>query len=277
MQRGDAAGRGVPAEQVRDALAHLYDPGHLQTHPLAALVGGSDRVGRGGALRQALLDAVDALKPPRESAPGSKAVRRYQLLKRRYVDGLAPETVQGELLVGRSEYYREHQQAVEAVASLLAERLGAPRPEAPAASAPPPPAAEPPGRLPVYLTSFVGRRAEVAEVDGLLAGGRLVTLTGAGGCGKTRLAAHVAAGLAGAYPDGVWFVDLAPLADPEVVPRAVLAALGVPADASRPPLEQAAAAQLRSRLLGQRVGSFLARVSAEDLAFRAALSEAESV
>src|SRR5262249_36040715 len=61
---------------------------------------------------------------------------------------------------------------------------------------------------------------------------------------------------------------------PEVVPRAVLAALGVPADASRPPLEQAAAAQLRSRLLGQRVGSFLARVSAEDLAVLAALVEA---
>src|SRR5262245_25027170 len=174
----------VPAVQVRDALAHLYAPGHLQTHPLAALVGGSDRAGRGRALRRALLDAVDALKPPREGAPGSPAARRYQLLTRRYLDGLSPEAGQRELLIGRSADYREHQRAVEAVASLVRDRLGAARVDggggpAATATAPPAPAAAS-GALPLYLTSFVGREAEAAEVAGLLARTRLLTLTGAG-------------------------------------------------------------------------------------------------
>jgi class 3 adenylate cyclase len=66
----------------------------------------------------------------------------------------------------------------------------------------------PPHNLPVAATSFVGRRAEQAGLAELLARHRLVTLTGPGGVGKTRLAVQVAAGLAGGYRDGVWFVDL---------------------------------------------------------------------
>lgn len=65
-----------------------------------------------------------------------------------------------------------------------------------------------PNNLPVQLTSFVGRESESAEVDGLLDQHRLVTLTGAGGCGKTRLAAHVAADAALEHPDGAWWVEL---------------------------------------------------------------------
>ena len=64
------------------------------------------------------------------------------------------------------------------------------------------------GNLPAELTSFVGRRDEVAEVKRLLTEGRLVTLTGVGGVGKTRLALRAAAGLARAFPDGVWLVRL---------------------------------------------------------------------
>jgi predicted ATPase/DNA-binding NarL/FixJ family response regulator len=72
------------------------------------------------------------------------------------------------------------------------------------------------GRLPVELTSFVGRRQDLAEVKRLLGQARLVTLTGVGGTGKTRLAARVAAELRRAFPDGVGFVDLTALRVPEV-------------------------------------------------------------
>src|SRR5271166_969300 len=65
-------------------------------------------------------------------------------------------------------------------------------------------------RLPVQLTSFVGRDTELAQVRELLASNRLVTLTGAGGAGKTRLAIQLAAQLTGEFSDGVWYVDLAP-------------------------------------------------------------------
>ncbi len=67
--------------------------------------------------------------------------------------------------------------------------------------------------LPLALTSFIGRTREIGEVIWLLATTRLLTLTGAGGCGKTRLALAVAAELVATYPDGVWLIELAPLAD----------------------------------------------------------------
>src|SRR5438105_3778994 len=88
--------------------------------------------------------------------------------------------------------------------------------------------------LPLQLTSFVGREREVAEVKRLLGTTRLLTLTGAGGCGKTRLALEAAARVRGDYPDGVWLVELAPLADPALVPGAVAAALGLQEEPRRP-------------------------------------------
>lgn len=81
--------------------------------------------------------------------------------------------------------------------------------------------------LPVQLTSFVGREAEIDAIGGLLSDRRLVTLIGAGGSGKTRLALQIAAGRVDDYPDGVWWVDLAPLADPSLVPAALAGVLGV--------------------------------------------------
>ncbi|MCW2663865.1 MAG: putative ATPase [Mycobacterium sp.] len=82
--------------------------------------------------------------------------------------------------------------------------------------------------LPSQLTSFIGRCLQLAEVRKLLAQDRLVTLTGAGGVGKTRLAVQVASQLAGEYADGVWYVDLAPITDPDLVPVVVARALGLP-------------------------------------------------
>jgi DNA-binding CsgD family transcriptional regulator len=81
--------------------------------------------------------------------------------------------------------------------------------------------------LPVQNTSFIGRSREVAEVKRLLRGARLLTLTGVGGTGKTRLALRVASEALNDFADGVCFVDLAPVGDPELVVKAIAASLGV--------------------------------------------------
>jgi class 3 adenylate cyclase len=82
--------------------------------------------------------------------------------------------------------------------------------------------------LPVQLTSFIGRVAQITEIRKLLTDNRLVTLTGAGGAGKTRLAIQIAAGIAAEFRDGVSYVDLAPITHAVVVPVAVARALGLP-------------------------------------------------
>jgi len=99
-----------------------------------------------------------------------------------------------------------------------------------ALSAPPAPAGAPP---PAQLTSFIGRERETAAVQALLQDTRLLTLTGAGGSGKTRLALAVAGRLGAQYPDGVAWVELAALANPELVPHHVADALGVRRDGIR--------------------------------------------
>jgi hypothetical protein len=91
-----------------------------------------------------------------------------------------------------------------------------------------------PGNLPQELSSFVGREHEISEVEKLLAEGRLLTLTGSGGCGKTRLALKVADDLASRFEDGVWLVELASLTDPALVPQTVAFALGVREQPGRP-------------------------------------------
>ena len=91
--------------------------------------------------------------------------------------------------------------------------------------------------LPGQVSSFIGREGELAEVRALVGGSRLVTLTGAGGAGKTRLGLQVAAGLLEDAGDGVWFADLAPLGDPELVAVTVADVLGVRQEPGRPVLE----------------------------------------
>jgi predicted ATPase len=91
--------------------------------------------------------------------------------------------------------------------------------------------------LPVQLTSFIGRERELAEVQRLMSTSRLITLTGAGGCGKTRLALRLAANLLDRFEDGVWWVELADLNDPTLLPQAVLQTLRLPESPSRTPLD----------------------------------------
>jgi len=86
-----------------------------------------------------------------------------------------------------------------------------------------------PRHLPVPLSPLIGRESERAEVVGLLASARLVTLTGVGGIGKTRLALAIAEQIADTFPDGVWFVDLAPISPPHTLWEAVAKALKIPA------------------------------------------------
>jgi predicted ATPase/class 3 adenylate cyclase len=98
-----------------------------------------------------------------------------------------------------------------------------------------------PNNLPRPSTSFVGREAERVEVRGLLAQHRLVTLAGPGGVGKTRISLEVAQELLPAFPDGIWFVDLAPLSEVQLVAEAVAGILGLPQGAAGSPLPNLAA------------------------------------
>ncbi|WP_282205192.1 ATP-binding protein [Kitasatospora fiedleri] len=153
------------------------------------------------------------------------------------------------------------QLGVDPSAELAALHLALLRGEPAAVPVPVPAPAAGPGprrsNLPLALTSFVGREQERAAVRELLGKARLVTLTGPGGAGKTRLAVEVAAELADRYPDGVWLVPLAPVGSSAEVAQAALLAVGVP-DVLRvgeplgvlpPPVERLAEALEHRRLL----------------------------
>ncbi|HEX4832089.1 MAG TPA: LuxR C-terminal-related transcriptional regulator [Trebonia sp.] len=105
-----------------------------------------------------------------------------------------------------------------------------------------------PGAPPAEVTGFVGRQRELATVAGLLRSARLVTVTGPAGVGKTRLALRAAAAQAGRFPQGACFVDLAGLADPDLVPHTVAASLGLAQHDDRPGA-QAVAGYLGGRRL----------------------------
>jgi predicted ATPase/DNA-binding CsgD family transcriptional regulator len=104
------------------------------------------------------------------------------------------------------------------------------------------------GGLPRPLTSFIGRERELAEAKRLLQGSYLVTLTGPGGSGKTRLCIALAAQVAAEYPDGVYFVPLAPVRDPGLVPSTIAQSIGLQ-DARGRPLMEHLVSQLRERQL----------------------------
>jgi predicted ATPase/DNA-binding SARP family transcriptional activator/Tfp pilus assembly protein PilF len=134
--------------------------------------------------------------------------------------------------------------AYERCRRVLAEELGvSPSPSTEAAyvallgpePAPAPATAPAPGNLPLDLTRLVGRDEELAAIEKALAGTRLLTLTGTGGVGKTRLALAAAAGVADRHAEGAYLVELAPLADPDLLAQHVLAALGLREEAGQTP------------------------------------------
>ena len=100
-------------------------------------------------------------------------------------------------------------------------------PSAPISSAPSLESSSTPNNLPSQMTSFVGREHQIAEIKELLAETRLLTLTGSGGCGKTRLVLRAAEEMLQEYPDGIWLAELAPLSDPDLVASVVARAVGV--------------------------------------------------
>ena len=95
-----------------------------------------------------------------------------------------------------------------------------------------------PNNLPTRMTTFLGRDEEIEAIGALLAESRLLTLTGPGGTGKTRLSLEVAGRALRHYPDGVWFVELAPISDPDLVATTVAQALKLSERAGRTPLER---------------------------------------
>ncbi len=242
--RSDRVGDAL-VRQVRDALTHLDDTAHLQTHPLAIwlpAMPGKQPAGAGRALRQQLLQGIEALRPSADTAPASHAWRGYQVLRLRYVDGLPLAALYDKLGISQSEYYRDHRRALASLSALLAEQRARPGEE----GAPPslrvvprdtvqandslvhPPRARP-STLPLPVTSFVGRVREVAAVELLLQQARLVTLAGPPGAGKTRLAVQVARAAAGRFSAGVCFVALAEIGAASDVPAAIGRALGLEA------------------------------------------------
>ncbi|MBE1538002.1 BTAD domain-containing putative transcriptional regulator [Actinomadura algeriensis] len=243
FERAVAAARrtGDPARRSDD-LRRALD---LWRGPALADVAGDDfarpAIARLDELRLAAVeDRLDAdraaarpVPPPAELAAAAANPLRERL-RAHYVRSLHAAGRRAEAL----EAYEETRRA-------LADRLGAdPSPELAAAhlailrdettepaepAEPGGPAAPPPRRtnLPAQLTTFVGREDESRRVGELLREHRLVTLTGPGGAGKTRLAGEIAAGHVADTPDGVWFVPLAPVSDPGDLLPAVLTGLGV--------------------------------------------------
>ena len=149
---------------------------------------------------------------------------------------------------GRAGNRGEALRAYERCRRVLAEELGvSPSPatdaayvallgEEPAIAHPPAADLPPPSsNLPFQLTRLVGRDDELAAIEKALVGVRLLTLTGTGGVGKTRLALAAAADVAGDFSDGAFLVELAPLADPDLLPQQVLTALGLREEAGQSP------------------------------------------
>ena len=112
-------------EQITDAYEHLYDIVHLRTHPLTGLLvpdPALSRKERAWRLHHLLIDIIEELDPGPQAPVFSREWRRHRLIVLRYTDGLDPQSVADELAISRRHYYREHETALEAIASILWDR-----------------------------------------------------------------------------------------------------------------------------------------------------------
>jgi predicted ATPase len=221
---------------VRGALNRLHDPVYLNRHPLARLVSAGDarmESGSKSGLREQLLHAIELLKPGPQVDRGSNPWRHYRLLVLRYAEALAAVDVQHQLAMSKSQYYREHERAVQQLTELVWQQASKSAVGSPVIAAPDG-AVGARHNLPHSITSFIGREVELAQVGQLLGKTRLLTLTGAGGSGKTRLALESAATLVDSFEQGVWQVDLASLGEAGLVPQAVAHALGIHEEGGQP-------------------------------------------
>jgi CheY-like chemotaxis protein len=109
------------AERVHDALSRLYDLAHIRSHPLAEMLApeGANPLERSQELRRVLLDAIRAVRPAAGVPAHSPDWRGYRILELRYIEGLEPRTIMGELAIGRSQYFREQAHALGAVTDVL--------------------------------------------------------------------------------------------------------------------------------------------------------------
>lgn len=197
---------------------------------LAELEAAADRPAATARLREALVE-----EPLHEPA--------HRALMRLYVEGGQRQEALAqfqELKRGlRRQFEDEPDDETRRLYQEILTRSVAAEPEEPPAPAPtevaPPEPGSPPSKLPQQLTSFVGRERELAEATTLLGSSRLLTLTGAGGCGKTRLAMELAGQRAGKFSDGVWPVELAALGEPALIGPAIAQALGTRLASGRTP------------------------------------------
>ncbi|MBG6137854.1 BTAD domain-containing putative transcriptional regulator [Longispora fulva] len=231
-----AAGRAVLDTDPAGALALLREALGLWRGPALADVADADfalaPVARLAELRLAAVEDRVAAELRTEVGPGTVAELEGLVVEHPVRESLTVALIRVLVAVGRPGAALA---AFERTRAALADRLGADPSPALAgahlavlrAEPAPAPAVTLLTNLRAGLTSFVGRDADLDRVGGLLADARLVTLTGPGGAGKTRLAGEAAARQLGRSPGGVWMVELAPVTDETEVPQTILAALGL--------------------------------------------------
>jgi len=259
--------RGPALSDVADFEFAQADVSRLEEARLAAI---EDRVeadlacGRHAALASEL-EGLVAAHPLRERLCGQRvlalyrcgrqadALQAYQDLRDRLADELGidpnPALARQQEAILRQEPALDWRPAEPAAAG--PDPAGGPAPAAEPQAPPPGPAAGPaarpgPGWLPAETTSFIGRESELATIEDLLGLSRLLTLTGPGGSGKTRLALKAGELATGRYPGGVWLVELAPVTGPDLVTAVAASALGIREEPGQP-LSDTIAAHLRDR------------------------------